>query len=55
MNLPDPEENFLKELNVLLYNFLGGGKSDTIRRSGVCQAYEAGALKMVDIKSFFLR
>ena len=28
MNLPDPEENFLKELNVLLYNFLWGGITD---------------------------
>ena len=52
MNLPDPEENFLKDLNLLLYNFLWGGKSYKIRRSGVCQACEAGGLKMVDMKSF---
>ena len=52
MNLPDPEESFLKELNKLLYNFLWNGKNDKIRRSGVCQAYEVGGLKMVDIKSF---
>ena len=52
MNLPDPEESFLKELNKLLYNFLWNGKNDQIRRSGVCQAYEVGGLKMVDIKSF---
>ena len=51
MNLPDPEESFLKELNKLLYNFLWNGKNDKIR-SGVCQAYEVGGLKMVDIKSF---
>ena len=51
MNLPDPEESFLKELNKLLYNFLWNGKNDKIR-SGVCQTYEAGGLKMVDIKSF---
>ena len=36
MNLPDPEESFLKELNKLLYNFLWNGKNDKIRRSGVC-------------------
>ena len=54
-NLPDREERFLKELNVLLYNFLWVGKSDKIRRSGVCQAYEAGGLKMVDINPFCLR
>ena len=51
MNLPDPEESFLKELNKLLYNFLLYGKNYKIR-SGVCQAYEVGGLKMVDIKSF---
>ena len=39
MNLPDPEESVLKELNKFLYHFLGNGKNDTIRRSGVCQAY----------------
>ena len=43
---------FFKELNKLLYNFLWNGKNDKIRRSGVCQAYEVGGLKMVDIKSF---
>ena len=52
MNLPDPEESFLKELNKLLYNFLWNGKNDEIRRSGVRQAYNVGGLKMVDIKSF---
>ena len=52
MNFPDPEESFLKELNKLLCHFLWNGKNDKIRRSGVCQTYEAGGLKMVDIKSF---
>ena len=28
MNLPDPEESFLKELNKLSYNFLWNGKND---------------------------
>ena len=42
-------------MNALLYNFLWVGKSDKIRRSGVCQAYEAGGLKMVDINPFCLR
>ena len=52
MNLPDPEESFLKELNKLLCHFLRNGKNDKIRRSGVCQAYEVSGLKMVDIKLF---
>ena len=51
INLPDPEESFLKELTKLLYNFLWNGKNDNIR-SGVRQAYEVGGLKMAHIKSF---
>ena len=54
MNLPDPEESFLKEFNKLLYHFLWNGKNDKIRRSGMCQTYETGGLKMVDIKRFWL-
>ena len=52
MNLPDPDVNFLKELNTLLFSFLWGGKTDKIKRSGMCQGYEVGGLKMVDVKSF---
>ena len=37
---------------MLLYIFLWDGKHDQIKRSGVCQAHEAGGLKMVDVKSF---
>jgi len=50
-NLPDPD-NLLKELNTLLFSFLWGGKTDKIKRSGMCQGYEVGGLKMVDVKSF---
>ena len=42
----------MKELNKLLYNILWNSENDKIRRPGVCQAYEVGGLKMVDIKSF---
>ena len=44
------KRGLLKELNKLLYNFLWNGKNDKIRRSGVCQAYEVGGLKIVNIK-----
>ena len=40
MNLPDPDAKFLKDLTLLLYNFLWGGKQGKIKRSGVCQTYE---------------
>ena len=49
MNLPDPDEKFLQDLNLLLCKFLWDGKHDKIKRSGVCQAHEAGGLKMVDV------
>ena len=52
LNLPDPDDYFLKELNTLLFNFLWGVKTDKIKRSGVCQGYEVGGLKMDDVKSF---
>ena len=52
LNLPDPEDNILDELNTLLYklntllyNFLWRGKTDKIKRFGMCQGYEVGGLK----------
>ena len=44
LNLPDLEDNLLKELNTLLYNFLLDGKTDKIKRSGIC----ANDMKWVD-------
>ena len=52
MNLPDPEESFLKELNRFSYNFLWNGKNDKIRRYGVCQAYEVGGLNLTKLTLF---
>ena len=52
MNLHDPDAKFLYDLNLLLYNFLWDGKQFKIKRSGVCQTYEAGGLNMLDVKFF---
>ena len=52
MNLPHPDEKFLHDLNLLLYSFLWNGNHDKMKRSGVCQAYQAGSLKTVDVRSF---
>ena len=52
MNLPDPDGKFLHDLDMLLYNSLWKGKQGKIKRPGVCQDYEAGGLKMLDVKSF---
>ena len=50
LNLANSEGNLMKELNTLLYNFLWGGKTDKIKRSGMCQGYAVSGLKMVDVK-----
>ena len=52
MNLPHPDEKFLHDLNLPLYSFLWDGKHDKIKRSGVCQAYEACGLKMTEFQVF---
>jgi len=53
-NLPDPSDDFMLELEKILFNFLWNGKNDRINRKTVCQDYDAGGLKMLDIKSFLL-
>ena len=51
INLPDPTDQFLKEYDKLLFQFLWGGKTNRIKRETVCQPYENGGLKMIDIYS----
>ena len=48
-NLPDPTDDFLHELNTLLFQFLWDGKQSKISRKVVCQSYEEGGLRMVDV------
>ena len=48
-NRPDPPDDFLHELNMLLFQFLWDGKQSTIGRKIVCQSYEDGGLGMVDV------
>ena len=48
-NLPDPTDDFLRELNTLLFQFLWDGKQRKISRKIVCQSYEEGGLGMVDV------
>ena len=49
INLPDPSNQFLKEYDKLLFQFLWGGKTNRIKRDTVCQEYAQGGIKMVDI------
>jgi hypothetical protein len=52
MNLPDPTEEFLKEMTKMMYEFLWNGKPDKINRVQMCLGFEKGGLKMIDVKSF---
>ena len=44
LNLPDPPENFLIELESIFYQFLWDGKKSKIRKEIVRQSYEDGGL-----------
>ena len=52
MNLPDPPQKFLRELDECFYKFLWDGKKGKIKKSVVSLAYEQGGIKMVDVHFF---
>ena len=52
VNLPDPDDLFLKELNNVFFKFLWNSKTSRIGRRHVCQSYLQGGLQMIDIFSF---
>ena len=52
ITLPDPPEQFLKNLNSLLFNFLWDGKPSKIKKTVVCQPFEDGGLDMLDVYNF---
>ena len=45
-------QQVIKAINKLFYNFLWNGKGDKIKRDVIINNYENGGLKMIDIKSF---
>ena len=49
--LPKPPNNFIKELNSVIYNFIWSGKPDKISRNTIIGDYEKGGLKMIHISS----
>ena len=51
-NVPDPPGEFLKELQKILFEFVWNKKPDKINRKTMCQSYEAGGMKMMDVKDF---
>ena len=52
INIPDPNKDFLKEIDKLLLRFLWGGKTNRIKRSTICKSYEEGGIRMLDIFTY---
>lgn len=52
VNLPDPSDGFMRELDVLLFQFLWDGKPSKIAGKTVCQSYEEEGLGMLDVFPF---
>ena len=52
INLPDPSEHFIFELEKELYSFLWNGKQSKIKKSVVCKHYSEGGLRMLNIRTF---
>ena len=45
-------QQVIKAINKLFYNFLWNGKGDKIKRDVIINNHENGGLKMIDIESF---
>ena len=54
ISLPNPNEDFIKKINTLLYQFLWNNKPDKIKRSIITKNYDEGGLRMIDIKNFMI-
>jgi hypothetical protein len=52
LNIPDPSDKFLDELQGMFFNFLWSGKKDKIKRQSTYQSYEEGGLKMINVKAY---
>ncbi len=54
MSLPDPTEKFVQELEKTIHKYVWDGKRNKIKKTVMCQSYEKGGLKMLDVRSFFI-
>ena len=50
-NFITPNEDIMKDINSILFNFLWDGKPDKIKRRTVIADYKEGGIRMPDIKS----
>jgi len=52
ISLPLPSNQFIKQINDLLFKYLWDNKPDRIRRSQITSDYAEGGLKMVNLENF---
>ena len=52
MTLPSPKPDKLKQINTIFYKFLWGNGPDKVKREIICQDYQHGGLKMIEIHNF---
>ena len=52
ISLPNPDEQFIKNLNSILFNYLWNSSNDKIKREVIIQQYADGGLKMVNLKAY---
>ena len=52
LTLPNPPICFIDNINKLFYDFIWNGKPDKIKRKQLCNGYDYGGLKMIDIRNF---
>ena len=52
INLPDPPDKFLLEIDNILTRFMWGGKTNKIKKSTTYKSYHEGGLKMYNIYLF---
>ena len=48
-NIPDPDTNFLKQINNLFIRFLWNNKPSKIAFDTICQSYDKGGINMVNV------
>ena len=51
-NLPDPNVEFMNEIEKIFFDFLWEGKPSKIKKSIICKTYADGGLRMIDIHAF---
>ena len=54
-NLPDPNKEFIKNLDKLVFQFLWNGNHNKISKKHVCMNKEDGGLDMIDINDFIAK